>query len=457
MLFPKLISLNSAHFDFGACLFSEKNMYTTDKNGTSKEGSGRVALHKASGHLHCYTLECNYNSGRMVNSITSATTDGGRASPPQEGSFIPHKYSIEDYEEVGRGVAVAVLDMCQLNPWSRIPKTEYGSLANIRHSLLHQVSSNRAKGKGKVSSAPSKQVVGTTSDREDVSVFSSKPKLVVDCCGGKPTRRVVPPSKTSTSSSRQSSAVHGEGYTPQPTHSDPHGISSDVSGCSFTRSQLLGKKEFRKLSAKCSQSRVSSLLVAHQQKLRPLGKVPLKPSLASMSGIHRTAQSSKEKPSRKNEGKSVSPLKKSRIPKRVEYMKMKLRLSSSATAEHLEKKLATQHPPLHSTLLADGNAEETHRRGNQSHTNLDGISTSVSSSHFRSQMELKNEISPPNLPKRKLLRRQKQSVNHQITNCFLLMDWKKTANSSAEKLVPFDTIVKVGPDLHRRHKLNNSF
>jgi hypothetical protein len=242
MLFPKLISLNSAHFDFGACLFSEKNMYTTDKNGTSKEGSGRVALHKASGHLHCYTLECNYNSGRMVNSITSATTDGGRASPPQEGSFIPHKYSIEDYEEVGRGVAVAVLDMCQLNPWSRIPKTEYGSLANIRHSLLHQVSSNRAKGKGKVSSAPSKQVVGTTSDREDVSVFSSKPKLVVDCCGGKPTRRVVPPSKTSTSSSRQSSAVHGEGYTPQPTHSDPHGISSDVSGCSFTRSQLLGKK-----------------------------------------------------------------------------------------------------------------------------------------------------------------------------------------------------------------------
>ena len=51
-------------------------------------------------HTHSYTLECNYNSGRMVNSITSATTDGGRASPPQEGSFIPHKYSIEDYEEV---------------------------------------------------------------------------------------------------------------------------------------------------------------------------------------------------------------------------------------------------------------------------------------------------------------------------------------------------------------------
>ena len=52
MLYPKLISLNSAHFDFSGCLFSEKNMYASDKNGLTKEGSGRVALHKASGHIH---------------------------------------------------------------------------------------------------------------------------------------------------------------------------------------------------------------------------------------------------------------------------------------------------------------------------------------------------------------------------------------------------------------------
>ena len=36
----------------------------------------------------------------MVNSISGATTDGGRATPPHEGSYIPHKYTIEDYEEV---------------------------------------------------------------------------------------------------------------------------------------------------------------------------------------------------------------------------------------------------------------------------------------------------------------------------------------------------------------------
>ena len=53
MLFPKVISLNSPHFDFEHCVFSAKNMYTADKrDGMSKEGSGRVAMHKATGIIH---------------------------------------------------------------------------------------------------------------------------------------------------------------------------------------------------------------------------------------------------------------------------------------------------------------------------------------------------------------------------------------------------------------------
>lgn len=55
MLFPKLISMNSAHFDFTGCNFSEKNMYAKDKrDGQSKEGSGRVAIYKALGIIHRY-------------------------------------------------------------------------------------------------------------------------------------------------------------------------------------------------------------------------------------------------------------------------------------------------------------------------------------------------------------------------------------------------------------------
>lgn len=55
MLFPKLISMNTAHFDFTGCNFSERNMYAKDKHdGMSKEGSGRVAIHKAIGITHRY-------------------------------------------------------------------------------------------------------------------------------------------------------------------------------------------------------------------------------------------------------------------------------------------------------------------------------------------------------------------------------------------------------------------
>ena len=47
LLFVKLISLNSAHFDFNGCNFTERNMYLKDKrDGMSKEGSGRVAMFK---------------------------------------------------------------------------------------------------------------------------------------------------------------------------------------------------------------------------------------------------------------------------------------------------------------------------------------------------------------------------------------------------------------------------
>lgn len=62
MLYPKLISLNSAHFDFQGCNFSEKNMYARDRrDGQSKEGSGRVAIYKASGIIHRLGWKLRYS------------------------------------------------------------------------------------------------------------------------------------------------------------------------------------------------------------------------------------------------------------------------------------------------------------------------------------------------------------------------------------------------------------
>lgn len=49
-----------------------------------------------------YTLECNYNTGRVVNVIPPACGDEGRATPPPIAGFPP-KYTPAHYEDVRRG------------------------------------------------------------------------------------------------------------------------------------------------------------------------------------------------------------------------------------------------------------------------------------------------------------------------------------------------------------------
>jgi hypothetical protein len=70
MLFPKLVALNSLNFDFAECSFNEKMMNVKDSGcGLSREGSGRVGIYRATGLIHSYTLECNYQSGRRINHL----------------------------------------------------------------------------------------------------------------------------------------------------------------------------------------------------------------------------------------------------------------------------------------------------------------------------------------------------------------------------------------------------
>ena len=77
-MYARLVTINTPYLDYDACNFTDKNMKSKDRrdNGLSKEGSGRVAMYKTTGIKHCYTLECNYNTGRLLNARPQAIGPG---------------------------------------------------------------------------------------------------------------------------------------------------------------------------------------------------------------------------------------------------------------------------------------------------------------------------------------------------------------------------------------------
>lgn len=146
ILYPKLISMNSPHFDFENCNFTIKNMYMKDKReGLSKEGSGRVALNKHFGILHSYTLECSYAVGKSCNPIPAAESDshGGRISPATP-FLLPPKFTIEHYRDVGKACALAAIDIIPgHNPFTRVTQSTFKTLNTLREFLKHQIRQQR--------------------------------------------------------------------------------------------------------------------------------------------------------------------------------------------------------------------------------------------------------------------------------------------------------------------------
>ncbi|GLG96635.1 uncharacterized protein GBIM_03561 [Gryllus bimaculatus] len=133
MLLPKIMSLNSPNFHFSACNFTERNMYLRDrKDGSSREGCGRVSVLKATGLVRSYTLECNYNTGRLVNIVPPCVRD---LHKPNQTLLVPPKYTPHVFEEIGQALCASVLDLTGTHPWSRVPNSEFRTLNGIRDWL----------------------------------------------------------------------------------------------------------------------------------------------------------------------------------------------------------------------------------------------------------------------------------------------------------------------------------
>ncbi|XP_072378899.1 cytosolic carboxypeptidase-like protein 5 isoform X1 [Diabrotica undecimpunctata] len=150
MLLPKLMSMNNHNFHFHACNFTERNMYLKDKrDGMSRAGSGRVAVLSLTGIIKSYTLECNYNTGRLVNILppTIREPHGRMHTIP-----VPPKYTPQIFEEVGRSLGASILDLTGNNPFTRLPNSEFHSLSGLRdwlRTMSRELNETRPK-KGKI-------------------------------------------------------------------------------------------------------------------------------------------------------------------------------------------------------------------------------------------------------------------------------------------------------------------
>ncbi|GBP50422.1 hypothetical protein EVAR_30130_1 [Eumeta japonica] len=136
MLLPRIMALNNVHFHFSSCNFTERNMYLKDRrDGMSREGSGRVAVLKATGLVRSYTLECNYNTGRLVNVLPPTAREHAAGHLPHAATPAPPKYTPHIYEEVGHSLGASILDLTGEHPNSRVPCSEHRTLATMREWL----------------------------------------------------------------------------------------------------------------------------------------------------------------------------------------------------------------------------------------------------------------------------------------------------------------------------------
>lgn len=137
-LFARLMSLLTPLFTYHYCDFSERSMKTKDpKDHHSKEGCGRVAVHRSTGLAHCYTIECCYEAGRCLLPKPSLPFRKLREVSPGP-SF---QSDIPAYREIGAALGNALLTF-----YNHIPLIGE-DLGAIRALVKDQVTAEKNKPK----------------------------------------------------------------------------------------------------------------------------------------------------------------------------------------------------------------------------------------------------------------------------------------------------------------------
>jgi hypothetical protein len=103
-------------------------------------------MYKATELPLCYTLECNYATGRRINHLSAKlnkkTGDFESEVPITDAHskiYADHKtppYTIEIFEDVGKAFCIGILDYIDKNPVSRVPTSMFKSLEGVKNDLI---------------------------------------------------------------------------------------------------------------------------------------------------------------------------------------------------------------------------------------------------------------------------------------------------------------------------------
>lgn len=131
------------------CNFSDKIMAVKDRNGESREGSSRVALAKATGLTHCYTLEFNYHTGKRINTLapkfsrtTGAIEEETEVTDRESKIYLNQvspPFTQDIFEDCGRAIGAALLDFVNDNPVSRIRLSCFRTVHNVRTDVMNNL------------------------------------------------------------------------------------------------------------------------------------------------------------------------------------------------------------------------------------------------------------------------------------------------------------------------------
>ena len=132
-LFMTLVGLNTRWLTLNGCTFF---------GAGSHDGSSRAAMYRLTGLPLVFTLECNYNRGNSPNELPrrhiADGVDAGSLTPDGPSSReISPKYDPTCWGDIGKAIAIAVLDMSGANPCSRLgpPNRRADDLRRMRASV----------------------------------------------------------------------------------------------------------------------------------------------------------------------------------------------------------------------------------------------------------------------------------------------------------------------------------